>query len=340
MLFASADWNRLPFYLFTIEQRRYTVKNLVIAVFCFAAVLAFNSPAPADTYPAKTITYQIPFNPGGQSDLEARRQQPLLEKDLGVKVVIQYKPGGGGSIGWANLVNKKSDGYFISGINIPHIILQPLARGNAGYTTGQLEPIALFQATPIGLAVLKESEFKSLQDLIAYAKENPGAITCGGSGTWSGHHIAHLQFQKLAGLEMTYIPSKGAAPSVASFLGGHVKALWANSNDLFQHKDKIRVLGFGTESPFPPMPDVPTFKSQGFDLLASIDRGAGAPPGTPAEVIKRLEAAFLKIANDPKIKEKMLQDGFVPIAMDADRSKAYILEKVKVWAPVVKEFKK
>lgn len=316
------------------------MKKLVIAAICIAAVLAFNSPAPAETYPTKTITYQIPFNPGGQSDLEARRQQPLLEEDLGVKVVIQYKPGGGGSVGWANLVNKKPNGYFISGINIPHIVLQPLARGKAGYQTEQLEPIALFQATPIGLAVLKKSEFKTLRDLVKYAQKNPGAITCGGSGTWSGHHIAHLQFQKLAGIEMTYIPSKGAAPSVASFLGGHVGALWANSNDLYQHRDKIRVLGFGTESPFPSMSRVLTFKSQGYNLLASIDRGAGAPPGTPPAIIKRLEAAFLSIAKNPEIKAKMLQDGFVPIAMDAAESKAYIMKKVKMWAPVVKEFKK
>jgi len=128
-----------------------------------------NGPALAD-FLEKTITYQIPFGPGGQSDLEARRQQPLLEKNLGVDVIVQYKPCGG-LVGWAELVKKKPDGYFISGINIPHIILQPLARGNAGYKTEQLEPIALFQATPIGLAVLKESEFKTLEDLVKYVKK-------------------------------------------------------------------------------------------------------------------------------------------------------------------------
>lgn len=291
-------------------------------------------------YPEDTITYQIPFGPGGQSDLEARRQQPLLEKKLGVDVVIQYKPGGGGSIGWANLVNKKPNGYFISGINIPHIVLQPLARGDAGYETEQIEPIALFQATPIGLAVLKESEFKSLEDLIAYAKKNPGAVIVGGSGTWSGHHIAHLQFGKMADIEMTYIPSKGAAKSIAAFLGGHVKAVWANSNDLVQHADKIRVLAFGTKEPFPNMPDAPTFESKGYKLYASIDRGAGAPPGTPDDVIEVLEKAFLDIANDPKVIEQMRRDGFVPLSMGAEESAAYIKEKVKEWAPVVKEFKK
>lgn len=316
------------------------MKKSLVLLYTLSLVLVFAGPALADTYPSRGITYQIPFGPGGQSDLEARRQQPRLEKALGVKVMIQYKPGGGGSVGWAYMIKQKPDGYFISGINIPHIVLQPLARGNAGYKTEQLQPIALFQATPIGIAVKNDSPFKSLNDLIAYAKKNPGTITCGGSGTWSGHHIAHLQFQKMAGIKMTYIPSKGAAKSVAAFLGGHVKALWGNSNDLFAHKDKIRVLAYGTAEPFGPMADVPTFKSLGFNLLASIDRGAGAPPGTPKEIIKTLEKAFLDIANNSEVKAQMLKDGFVPIAMDAAESAAYIKAKVGEWAPVVQEFKK
>ena len=315
------------------------MKKFATIVLVVISMFALAMPVTAG-YPEKPITYQIPFGPGGQSDLEARRQQPLLEDALGVKVIVQYKPGGGGSIGWANLISKKPDGYFISGINIPHIVLQPLARGNAGYKTDQLKPIALFQATPIGLAVLKESEFKNLEDLMAYAKKNPDAIVCGGSGTWSGHHIAHLQFSKMAGIKMTYVPSKGAAKSVAAFLGGHVKAIWGNSNDLVQHADKIRVLGFGTRKPFPNMPDVPTFESLGYKLYASIDRGAGAPPGTSDEVIQVLEKAFLDIAKDPKVKEQMKKDGFVPIALGAAESKAYIADKVVEWAPVVKEFKK
>jgi len=313
-------------------------KTLVFLLAILAvAVLA---PQGQAAYPEKTITYQIPFGPGGQSDLEARRQQSRLEEILGVKVVVQYKPGGGGSIGWANLLQQKPDGYFISGINIPHIILQPLARGNAGYKTEQLKPIALFQATPIGLAVLEDSQFKSLDDLIEFAKKNPGMVTTGGSGTWSGHHIANLQFGKLAGIQTTYIPESGAAKSIASFLGGHVQAVWANSNDLVQHADKIRVLAFGTKKPFPNMPDVPTFESLGYKLYASIDRGVGAPPGTPDEIIKRLEDAFLKIASDPKIQEQMRKDGFVPLAMDAKETKDYIGEMTLEWTPVVKEFKK
>lgn len=315
------------------------MKRVLIAILAILMV-GFLAPQGQAAYPEKSITYQIPFGPGGQSDLEARRQQPLLEQILGQKVLVQYKPGGGGSVGWANLIQQKPDGYFISGINIPHIILQPLARGNAGYETAQLKPIALFQATPIGLAVLKDSEFKTLDDLVKYAKANPEALTTGGSGTWSGHHIANLQFGLLAGIKTTYIPESGAAKSIAAFLGGHVKAVWANSNDLVQHADKIRVLAFGTKKPFPNMPDVPTFESLGYKLYASIDRGVGAPPDTPDDIIKVLEDAFLKIASDPKIQEQMRRDGFVPLAMGAAETKAYIEEMTTVWTPVVKQFKK
>ncbi len=296
-------------------------------------------PALAQDFPKEPIVYSIPFEPGGQSDLEARRQQPLLEADLGVKIIVQYKPGGGGSVGWMELAQAKPDGYFIAGLNVPHIILQPMARGEAGYTTEQIEPIAFFQATPIGLAVLKDSPFQTLDDLLAAAKAKPGSITVGGSGTWSGHHVANLQLQQMGGVELTYLPYKGAAPAVAGFLGGHVQALWANSNDLVQHADKLRVLAFGTKEPFFAMPDVPTFESLGFKLYASIDRGAGAPAGTPAERIKVLEEAFLKIANNPEIQEQMKKDGFVPLSMGAAESKAYIKEMQASWAPVVEQIK-
>ena len=125
------------------------------------------TPSFAD-FPEKNVVYQITFSPGGGSDVRARHQQPHLEKELGKKVVIQYKPGAGGSIGWANLVKQKADGYFMSGINIPHIILQPLAR-KPGYETEEIIPVVLFQQIPFGLTVLKDSPFKTLDDLITYA---------------------------------------------------------------------------------------------------------------------------------------------------------------------------
>lgn len=308
--------------------------------FLAATALTFPGFAFSADYPTRPITYTIPFNPGGQSDLEARRQQPHLEKALNTSIVIQYKPGGGGSLAWSELVRQKPDGYNIAAINVPHIILQPIARGDAGYTAEQIEPVAFFQATPIGLAVMKESPFQTLEDLVAHAQNNPGAVILTGSGTWSGHHVAHLEFQDMINSPMTYIPQTGAAPAVAALLGGHAQAMWGNSNDLVQHEERIRVLAFATEQPFFAMPDVPTFISKGYNILASIDRGLGVPPGTPAERIALLEKVFLEIANDPEIVEMMKSEGYVPLAMGAAESKIYIQQMQKTWVPIVKKYNK
>lgn len=303
---------------------------LLSALFVVCVFTGFAEGTPeAQSYPTKTITYVIPFNPGGQSDITAQYQKEDLQKALGVNIVIKHMPGAGGAVAWAGLVKDKPDGYTISGNNIPHIIIQPLVRDNAGYETEQLEPVYLFQTTPIGLAVLKDSPFKTLDDFLSYAEDHPGEITVGGSGTHSGHHLALLQLQKQTGTSYTYIPSTGAAPSVANFLGGHTMALFANSNDLVQHREKIIVLGMGTEKRFGALPDVKTFKEQGVAMTAGIDRGVCVSPETPREVIKTLEEAFDKVCKGEAFVSKMEELGFVVHNVKSREFKKYIAEKKK-----------
>ncbi len=316
------------------------MKRLLVLGLFVMCMFALGQPAVAVDFPKDSIIYSIPFNPGGLSDLTARYQQPRLEKVLGVKVVMQYKPGGGGSVGWAELIKKKPDGYFISGINIPHIVLQPLARGKAGYKTEELLPVCLFQDTPIGIAVLKTSPLKTLQEFIDFAKKNAGAITCSGSGTWSGNHISHLMFQKAAGINITYVPYKGGAPSAAAFLGGHVMARWVSSSEAVQHKEKTRLLAIGADKRLADFPDAPTFEELGFDIKTSIARGVGVPPGTPSDRIRILEDAFRKVATDPEVMAHFAKEGYVNLFLGSEESKAYIRERVSVMKPLVKEFKK
>ena len=306
---------------------------------CLFAVLLLPALAFAE-YPEKNISYLITFNPGGGSDIRARQQQPLLEEDLGVKIPIQYKPGGGGSLGWAELVKKKPDGYFMSGINIPHIILQPLARENAGYQTDQIEPVILFQQIPFGITVMEDSPFQTLDDLLSYAKENPGAVTIGGSGTWDATHIAHLQFEKMAGVKFTYVPHKGGKPKQTSLLGGHTMASWFGVSEWLPYGDKVRNLAVATEDPVETNPDLPTFKSLGYDLKSSVYHGVGVPAGTPVEAIQTLQESFMKIANDPEVRARKLKDGILPIAMSGEDAKALIANRKDIWAPIVKEFAK
>ena len=314
-----------------------------IALLCLAALCigagvrsAWSEEKP---FPTHQITYMVCFDPGGQSDREARRQAPLLEKFLGQKVIIDYKIGGGGALGWRALTKAKPDGYTFAGFNIPHVILQPLQQ-DVGYKTEQINPVFIFHKTPLALAVLETSPFKTLKDLIDHAKKNPYLVSVGGSGAYTGYHMATLRFEKLIGTRLTYVPYTGAAPQMTSFLGGHVTAVFGASDDLTRYRDKIRVLGFATEKRFPGFPDVPTLKEQGFDMVEGVDRGIAVPPDTPANVIKTLEAAFMDIARRPEFQEEQRKGGFIPLAMGHEEVKEYLKKMTALYTELAKGLKK
>ncbi|MEM3214993.1 MAG: tripartite tricarboxylate transporter substrate binding protein [Conexivisphaerales archaeon] len=276
-------------------------------------------------FPSHPITYIIPFNPGGQSDIQARLQQGLLEKELHVPIVITYEPGGGGALGWSNLVHGKADGYTVAGINLPHIILQPLVRGkSAGYETNQILPLAFFQRTPIGLAVLKTSPFKTLKQLVAYAKAHPGAVTISGVGVWTGHYMTYLELEKAAGIKLTYIPSTGDSETVTNLLGGSTKVALFSSNDFVSYKSKLRVLAIASSKRLSFLPNIPTFKEQGYNIVESIDRGVGVKQGTPKAIVDVLEKAFIKAMHNKDTIAKMKAEGFEPIFMNMQQSEEHI----------------
>lgn len=302
---------------------RSKIAALLVAVVVIPWTLIYPASCLGQSYPARQLTYLIPFDPGGQSDVEARRQQPHLSRILGQQVIIDYKVGGGGAIGWRELVKSKPDGYVFAGFNIPHTILQPLQQ-NVGYKTEQLVPVALFQRTPVGLAVPETSPYKTLKEFIEEAKKEPGKLTVGGSSFFSGPHFATMLFDKLAGIKLSYVPFTGAAPQITALLGGHTDAGMSFSNDLVRFKDKLRILAMATEERMAEFPDVPTFKELGFNIVEAVDRGVIVPPNTPKEVIAKLEAAFLEIARNPEIQAEMKKQGFVPLAMGAAETKAYL----------------
>jgi tripartite-type tricarboxylate transporter receptor subunit TctC len=317
-------------------------KMILFIILALAMSLAFAQQpwAQKETpYPTRSISYLICFDPGGQSDRVARLQQPHLSRILGQKVLIDYKVGGGGSLGWRELVRSKPDGYSMAGFNIPHVILQPLQQ-EVGYKTDQIVPISLFQRTPLGLAVLDNSPFKTLQEFIDYAKKNPGLLTVGGSGTFSGYHMAALRFEKLSGVKITYVPFTGSAPQMTAFLGGHVNAVFGASDDLTRFKDKLRVLAFATEVRFPGFPDVATLKEKGIDMAEAVDRGSAAPPKTPDYIIKKLGAAFVETAQQPDVVAEMKKQGFIPIAMGPDESKAYLDKMTAIYKELAAGIKK
>jgi len=280
-----------------------------VAILSLVALM-FGQVVAAAGFPEKPIAYMICFDPGGESDITARLQQKYLEEVLKAKVVITYKVGGGGAVGWSELIRSKPDGYTIAGDNLPHTILQPMQRGDAGYTTEQLKRVYCFESTPCALVVKKDSPFKTLDDFIAFAKKNPGAVTLGGSGSWTANHLGTIELEKAAGVKLTYIPFTGSGSATPALLGGHVTGLMTYTTMAAQQLDKFRILAVAAPKRSAVFPDAPTFQELGYDIVEGAYRGVSVPPNTPENIVKIIADAFEKVNKNPEFAKKMAELAF------------------------------
>ncbi len=285
----------------------------------------------AAEYPQKRIDYVLPFDAGGESDITARLQQEKLSEILGQTVNVSYKPGGGGALGWSELTRTAPDGYTIMGSNLPHIILQPMLRGDAGYTTEDLKQVYIFQSTPNVLLVPADSDIQTLDDFIAAAEENPGAISVGGSGDFTANHIGTLMLSDMAGIDLTYTPFSGTGTAVPALLGGHVDALMSYTPQISQLGDQVRAIAVATEERMESFPDVPTFAEQGYDLVDGAYRGVSVPKETPDEIVQTLADAFQEVNEDPELIKAFEEQGFVLENYGPDEAAALTEERTAVY---------
>lgn len=279
-------------------------------IFCVLALFFIGMPFSASAeFPDKAITYIIPFNPGGESDITARLQEPHLEEILGVSINVNHRPGGGGGVGWSNFQRTaKPSGYEVIGINIPHIVGQPMIRKDAGFTADGFKYVMWFHFTPNALIVPKNSKFNSVDDFVEFARKKPGAITIGGSGTYSANHLETLRLAKLTNTQLTYIPHKGTGPLKPAILGGHLTAIMSYSMLSVELRGQVKVLAVAADKRHPALPEVPTFKEQGYDIVGGAFRGVAVPLDTPQPIVDKLADAFAR-TNDI-IKEKQEPLGF------------------------------
>ncbi len=290
-----------------------------------AIATSFNVAA-AD-YPSRTVNYIIPFGPGGESDISARLQEPFFKKVTGQSLAIQYKPGAGGAASWAQLNNMTADGYTIMGTNLPHIVLQPLQK-DVGYKTDDIDTLYWFHFTPDALLVPADSPFKTLKDFIEAAKKKPGEITLAGSGTNSANNLAQQQFDKMAGIKTTYIPFAGTGPSNSALLGHQVAGSWGYTTVQVQLGKQVRCLGVAMEKRHPMLPDCPTFKESGYDLVGGAYRGVAVPKSTPPDIKKKLADILAKINHDPAFIKKMEDNGFAMLDIGPAEMPAF-MQKIK-----------
>lgn len=310
------------------------MKSVKLAAIALAAALPITS-ALAD-YPEQSVNYVIPFGPGGESDITARHQQSFFKEKFGQNLVISYKPGGGGAVGWSQLNSMKGDGYNIMGINLPHIVIKP-KQTNVGFETDDITGIYMFHYTPDAIVVKADSPFQSLQDLIDYAGENPRKTTFSGSGKGTANHLAQVRFDKMADIKTTYVAFKGTGAAVTALLGDQVRAEWGYTSVGAKHGDKVRLLAVAMEKRHPRFPDVPTFKELGYDLVSGAYRGIAVPKDTPMEIQKKLSDMIAEINADPEFQKRMENDGMALLDVGVEDYQGFIDDISKVYLEAAKE---
>ncbi len=293
-----------------------------------AMTLALAGAVHAAGYPDKPVQYIIPFPAGGESDIAARLQQQTFSQKFKQEMVVINRAGGGGALVWQQLNSLPADGYTIAGINLPHIVLQPL-EGTVQYKTEDMTPVYFFHYTPDALIVTTDSPYKSFADLVKAAKEKPGALTIAGSSLNSANHAAHERFNQVFGVKTTYVPFKGTGDLIASVLGGHVSATMSYTTLAIQQKGKMRVLAVATEKRVPQFPDAPTFTELGVKWVDGAYRGVAVPKSTPENVRKQVSDMMDAINKDPELRKRMVEGGFEVTDIGYDQMPAFMKERTQ-----------
>lgn len=314
-----------------MKKNRAVASTAALIVVGLAATGCGGGGGDAEEYPQRPVDYVLPFDAGGESDITARLQQEPLAEELGQQVNVSYQPGGGGALGWSELTRTAPDGYTVMGCNLPHIILQPMLRDDAGYETAQLQPVHIFQSTPNVLLVPADSDIQNLEDFIAAAEENPGAISVGGSGDFTANHIGTLMLGDQAGVDLTYTPFSGTGAAVPALLGGHVDALMSYTPQISQLGDQVRAIAVATEERMPGLEDVPTFAEQGYDIADGAYRGVCVPEETPDEIVQQLGDAFAAVNEDPEVVQAFEEQAFVLENYGPEESVELIQERTEVY---------
>ena len=278
-------------------------RSFVVGTAASAAALTSHNAFAQDAYPSHSITVISPFPPGGVSDTITRPLDAALEAVFKQPVVLENKAGAAGAVGAQFVATAKPDGYTL----LTHIVsisgfaaVDKLFGRQPKFTNADFIPLARIVADPIVLIANKDLPYKSVKDLVADAKANPDKLIYSSSGLYGASHIPTVLFAKTAGdLKMRHLPTNGGGPAVTAVLGGNVNFFMSPTSIALPHirAGKVRPLAVSSAKRTKSLPDVPTFKEQGFDLEYYFWVGIFAPKGTPAPIITTLRDGLNKAAH-------------------------------------------
>jgi tripartite-type tricarboxylate transporter receptor subunit TctC len=311
-------------------------RSILVAGLALASTFAFGESA----WPTKSITMIVPFPPGGLADVVARPVADAMSRALGQPVVVENRGGAGGGIGLATAAKAAPDGYtVVMGALSTHAVNPTLYQKMPYDAVKDFAPITMVAITPNVLVVSASSPYRSVQDLAAAAKANPGKLAFGSGSIGSAGHLAGELFKIKTGTDITHVPYKGAAPATQALLAGDIAFIFDNlASAMAQVKaGKERALAVTTAKRSPLAPDVPTMAEAGvpgFDISTWF--GLLAPAGTPPDVIAKWNGAVVKILESPDMKARLTAQGAEPAPMTPTQFATFIAAEVTKYAAIIK----
>jgi tripartite-type tricarboxylate transporter receptor subunit TctC len=298
------------------------------ALGAFVALLSGLGMAQAADYPVRPIELVVPSSAGGGTDVMARNFADAARKHLPQPFVVTDKPGVSGGLGMGEVQRAAPDGYKVA-VLISELAIIPHL-GMIKFGVQDFIPVARLNADPGTVTVRADAPWNTLEEFIAHARKNPGAVAMGNAGSGSIWHLAAAAVEQKTGVRFNHVPFQGAAPSVVALLGGHVDAIAVSPAEIGPHvaSGKLKVLGVMAEQRLGGQyAGAPTFKERGIDLSLGTWRGLGVPPGTPPEVVAVLRDVARKAVAEPAFKDAMAKTNLIVSYMDGEPFKAFMAEQ-------------
>jgi putative tricarboxylic transport membrane protein len=281
-----------------------------IVVIMLVILFSFAGAQSAEWKPSKPIQFVVPYAPGGGSDVLARSIENIIktEKLCPVPIIVVNQAGGSGTIGMTSVAQSPGNVHmmmtFISGQ-----VTSPLVAGKGVATFHDLTLICNLALDEQLIVVKTDSPFKTIEDVVAAAKQRSGALTIGGTATGQEDQMCNRLFEKAAGIKLRYVPFNSGGECLTAVMGGHVDMIWANPSEFVPQWEAkmVRPIVVAKETRIPLLPDVPTFKEKGYDVTFKFFRGIAAPPGIPAETVAFYESMMKRMSESSGWKEKYLK---------------------------------
>lgn len=314
-------------------------KNMLKTLCLVAPLIVCHASMAASTYPSEPIKLVVPYVAGASTDSLARLVGKSVSDQVKQTVIVENRAGAGGAIAADHVKRQKPDGYTFMLTTDGILSVNPNLYKKIGYDSlKDFDPLSIAVAAPLVLAVKIDSPFKTLKDIIDYAKANPNQLTFGSAGVGSSQHMAGELFGDMAGVRITHVPYKGGAPAMNDLLGGHISMMFvqtASAEDLAK-AGKVRILGIGSPKRSPALPNIATFDELGLKGYDSDTwYGFNMPAGADPKVISMLNAAIVKALKDNA--KQLESQGYVVVAGDPQHMAESVKNNIKKWGDLAKK---